>query len=147
MGSVGHKWDEQAGLIRVRGEGLYSLSQVEEHFRTLGATIAHIRASHGRVRVLVDIRDGVVQSAEVAQAVSRWQGRLYSPGDRVALIVKSALHKMQMRRVVNLQITEMFVSETAARTWLKAFDPQNPAGSEPADRLAFSSGSASGLRS
>lgn len=42
------------------------------------------------------------------------------PGDRAAIIVADSLSKMQAKRVATVE-NQIFLSEQAARTWLKAY--------------------------
>jgi hypothetical protein len=122
MGSISHSFDVKKGVIRIVGEGVYTLQQATEHFSDLARTVASVRSRHGRVRMLIDTSQGAVQPADVAEKIASATKALYLPEDRVALIAASTLHKFQMRRVTDPGITNVFVSESAALAWLCGHD-------------------------
>jgi hypothetical protein len=122
MGQLGHSIDARDGVIRVVGEGVYTADQARRHFVALRKTVARVRSERSRVKVLVDTSHGAVQTAEVVAIIENGTRGLYRSGDRVALIVASMLHKVQMRRITDSSITELFLSESAAMTWLCAHD-------------------------
>jgi hypothetical protein len=120
MGRIHHPLDIRTGIVRITGEGLCSLSQVTDHFARLRETIGRIRSERGSVKVLIDTSQSAVQAGDVEEKIERATEGL--PTDRVALIVASMLHNMQMRRLTQTSPIEPFVSEQAALTWLQAWD-------------------------
>ena len=110
---------EQDGrLIVVRGEGLWTMAQMEEHLRDYREMLYRQRLIFSRVRVLVDLKDMSVQRPEVADLLSQVTRSFHQDGDRIAMIVPSSLAKMQMRRVLETRFHEYFMSTNAARNWL-----------------------------
>jgi ribosome-associated translation inhibitor RaiA len=120
-GGAGYLMVEQSGgIIRVTGQGYWSLAQVQQHFSELATTIATVRSKHGKVLALIDLTASAVQSPEVAERINRETGALYSAIDRVAIVVESPLLKMQMRRSAQVLNSSIFLSRAEAEAWLTA---------------------------
>lgn len=113
--------DERAGLLHVIGAGIWDVSTADRHFGALDTQLAKIRASGTKVRVLVDLRRAGQQSAETLACLRGWTGRLYVAGDRVAIIVASSVAKATMRSMASRATRELFLSESAAHTWVMAY--------------------------
>ncbi|PZU11778.1 hypothetical protein [Sphingomonas sp.] len=113
---------DEGSIVRVDGAGSWRLDYLDGHFERLEHMLLAIRRARRRVRVLVDLRQAVVQSAAVAERIQYWTDRLYEAEDRVAIVVASSLLKSQMRRVAAITQREFFLSESAGRTWLMAND-------------------------
>jgi hypothetical protein len=114
------RYDPVAKIIRIAGVGICTVDDIDVHFAELALLIERVRAQNGEVLALVDMARAPVQSAEVAERIQHATGRLYRPGDRIALIVQSFLLKAQMRSVTWEGNTAIFVSPHAAETWLCA---------------------------
>jgi hypothetical protein len=112
-------YDPTAGIVRTMVRGFWSLDDADAYFRRLGILIHTARREFGHARVLVDRRGCPVQSAEVAQRMSRANRDLF-PTDRLAIVVDSNLVRMQMRRLFSHQGSQAFLSYEAAMTWLLA---------------------------
>ncbi|WP_174297356.1 STAS/SEC14 domain-containing protein [Sphingomonas bacterium] len=104
--------------LAVGGSGLYTLLESQEHFRELSAAVGGLRKAGRPVRVLVDLRDGAPQTAEVAAHIKGANAVIFRKGDRIAIIVKSTLLKLQVKRLHMRSESEVFVSEAAAREFL-----------------------------
>lgn len=118
-GTLSTAYDAAADIIRIKAEGLWEVGQIEHCFETL----AYIRDSDWRdahLRVLVDRRDTVVQSARTADRLQKLTETFYRPGDRVAVIVDNSLLKMQLKSVLDSTSHSLFISESAALLWLNA---------------------------
>jgi hypothetical protein len=113
--------DPVGGLVRVTGRGFWTRIYAEQHFSRLDMVLRGIRMAGLKVRVLVDLREAVVQPADTAERISRATGELYRPEDRIAIVVGSSLAKMQMRRTVRAANHDFFVSPSAAELWLNAW--------------------------
>jgi hypothetical protein len=90
--------DPDGELIRVRGHGQASEETARRHFLELERAMADMRRRSGCARVLVDMGDGAVQTAEVAAIVHEETTRLYGEGDLVAILCHSMLQTLQTRR-------------------------------------------------
>jgi hypothetical protein len=111
--------DDQ-GIIKIQGHGLWSLDYLNQHFRELDAIIAQARRWNPDVLALVDLREAPVQSPEVAESINANTRRVYRDQDRIAIVVQSSLVKLQMKRVVDCAHVQIFISVSAAYTWLTA---------------------------
>lgn len=112
-------FDENRILLLLTQSGYWSLetfNRFEEEFLALHADI-HSR--HGHYRVLSDCTDFLVQSNEVSQAFEILFADLMNENrGRYAIIVGSALNKMQARRVLPQPHVNMFTDIERAMTWL-----------------------------
>lgn len=120
-GSLGCHWDEAKGLVHVYGRGSWTMRQIDEHFAQLTLLLARQRERAGQVLVLVDLTNADVQPPEVIHRIRQATTQLYCDQDRVAVIVRTSLLKLQMRRAAEARNTEFFVSRNAALTWLTAY--------------------------
>ncbi|WP_066658609.1 hypothetical protein [Sphingomonas sp. CCH9-E2] len=111
--------DDHLGIIRIRCIGLRLGDEVDRYLAVLGPIVADMRACHGRVRVLADLRNAPIRTQEAADKMRAGNLRLYRTGDRIALIVESSLLKMQLRRTL-VEFQNIFVSPNAAETWVTA---------------------------
>ncbi len=118
--SLTFRYDHVARIIRITGVGMWTVDYIDVHFAELALLIDRVRARNGEVLALVDLSRAPVQSAEVAKRMHAAIGRLYGPGDRIALTVQSCLLKAQMKQVSWKENTAIFVSANAAETWLCA---------------------------
>lgn len=111
--------DDRLALIRISCTGLRLGDEVDRYLSVLEPIVADMRACHGRVRVLADLRNAPIRTQEAADKMRAGNLRLYRTGDRVALIVESSLLKMQLRRTL-VEYQNIFVSPNAAETWVTA---------------------------
>jgi hypothetical protein len=108
------------GSVRITAQGSWLAEEIDRHFVALDNQLRAIRASGGRARVLVDLRQAPVQADETAARLQRWTGRIYAAEDKVAILVGSSLLKAQMRQLPMAARRELFLSEGAALQWLAA---------------------------
>jgi len=111
--------DANAGRVRSIGTGFWSVDQASAFFKDWERIVRRIHANGVRLIAAVDLAEGGVQKAEVASIIATATDGLYHPGDAIAMIVENSLAKMQMRRVLDAQFHEFFMSKTAAETWLQ----------------------------
>lgn len=107
-------------FLHVIGRKFWTIRDVDEHLGRFERALDAFRQSHGTATVMIDLRESPVQSAAVAERFGQWNSRLYLPHDRVAIILASSLLKSQVRRVPIAATRELFLSPTAALTWLMA---------------------------
>ena len=103
--------------VAVQGTGYWSPAYLDAHFAELADILVRLRKQR-KVRVLVDLTQAAVQSAGTAERLSHWTSKIYREEDRVAIVLASSLIKAQMRRVAIIANRELFLSRTAAMTWL-----------------------------
>lgn len=105
-------------FIQVTGTGLWSPSEIERHFRELDKVLRAVRARRGFARLLIDMSEAKVQTAESAAALDRWTGLTYRERDEVAVICTSTLLAMQTRRTAKIYHRAVFTEKNSAVAWL-----------------------------
>ena len=110
--------NEQHNLITVVGCGLWSSEYVEAHIKKFELILMRARQNVRPLRTLVDLRDAAVQTPKVAAMLHQAMSQMYVPPERAALLVKSNLVAMQMKRGFNPATHGVFLSEQAAEAWL-----------------------------
>ncbi len=113
-------YDEAEQLIRVKSTGLCTPEQADLHFINLQAAAGRMRRKIGHVRALVDLRDRPLQSPATLAKVQSGTESAFVEGDRVAVLLSSSLAKMQLKDHLSAH-HQLFLSEHAALTWLRAF--------------------------
>jgi hypothetical protein len=120
-GSLATEVDYGLGIIRGTAIGFWSVQQVDAHFTALDRCV---RALHHRgltVSVIVDMRASApAQSQEVSMRLKAGVTGIYRPGDRVAMVLATSLAKMQLRRILDSEYHEFFLSLSAAEKWALA---------------------------
>lgn len=114
--------DSATTIVRVFGSGMWPEPYARAHFEELDRTLRRLRSRGSPLRVLVDIRDAVVQKPETAQCVSAATNNIYRSCDRIAIVVASSLLKLQIRRSTDTGLHRLFSSYNAAETWLLALE-------------------------
>jgi hypothetical protein len=114
------QYDASARLLRLHSRGFLEPKAIDKCFLDAARIIGTMRTAGIPVRALIDAREATIQSAESADRIKIGTRQLYGPGDRVAMLVINSLVKLQLRRVVDERTHELFMSESAAMTWLFA---------------------------
>jgi hypothetical protein len=117
-------------FVHVTGTGLWSPPEIERHFRALDKVLRPIRARRGLARILIDMSEAKVQTAESAAALDRWTGLTYRERDEVAVICTSTLLAMQTRRTAKIYHRAVFTEKEGAIAWL--LSDKSAAASRPA---------------
>jgi hypothetical protein len=86
----------------------------------LSTAVAAARAACGEVHILFDNRESAQFSAAARTKLTQAMHALRQPGDRIALLVTSSMMKVYVKNRIGEQ-TQAFLSENAARTWLRAW--------------------------
>jgi hypothetical protein len=112
------------GVILIRVEGFFDLPTLRGHFAENAAVVRRWRAADRPIRVLINAVNLKPHSPEGQACVQDATGRIYQPGDRVAILVSSSLVKMQMRRALSRgEILNFFICKNEALTWLDVQQP------------------------
>ena len=112
---------DASGVIHVSGSGRWTKARSDTHSRELRALVEDCRARGLDIRVLCDLRAMAVDCADLLEHSGRSSRKIYRPKDRIAILVKTSLAKMQLRRGDSIGNVEMFLSTDAAKTWLNAY--------------------------
>jgi hypothetical protein len=108
------------GILEVRATGVWTTEMVESYRGDLAIAAEAARKRAGRLMMLFNATDYVVQPQDVATRAQHVE-RVVLPGDRIAVLISSSLLKLQARRVLaGWDRIELFVSEDSARAWLLA---------------------------
>ena len=120
MGDVGAgtPWHEEGAILILERTGFWSPGDADQHFSALAAQLSRQRRRHGRARVLVDLNAVSVQAKEVTKNIQQGAAQAYKAGDRVALVTKSALVRLQLQRITGPAETMAFETMDAALRWL-----------------------------
>jgi len=113
-------YDPDRGFVRLMIEGFWDVATVEAFATETLATLKRARAETGRSLVLTDGRTFQVQSLEVATAFDLAELRIGPVRERMAIVVSSALSKMQGQRALAGTDTMFFTDMAAAERWLLA---------------------------
>jgi hypothetical protein len=113
--------DVASGSIRVSMHGFWNADTLDMYFADLDRCLHRYRTKGHGVIIISDGRDCSVQSAEIMDKSREIAKGMFMPGDRVALVVSSALNKIQARRSYSGEVFQTFTSIEAAETW--AFNP------------------------
>lgn len=119
-GTLAITTEDEPGIVRVTGRGLWTPDEVDSHFDELDPILQAERRARGGALVLVDLHGAPVQPIAVADRIRFHTSRMYRPEDRVAIIVRSSFVKVQMKRAAAVAHLEVFISPDAARIWLTA---------------------------
>ena len=111
-------YDQTAGVLQVRVNGSWTISEVERYAREAGARFNAARKESGSLRYLIDLTGAHVLSQELMDPLAK-AGMQYSQADdRVALVVGSTLLKIQMRRMLGEAPVPIFLSVKEGMDWL-----------------------------
>ena len=105
-------------MIRLTLSGLFTLDDVARMDHERRSKIGSLRCGYNRHLALCDVRDTCLSTPEVATALQIAIGNPLFRAKRCAMIVSSALARIQARRVVNRADVAWFEEPGAAEAWL-----------------------------
>jgi hypothetical protein len=108
------------GMICVTGIGFFSDACVEQHFEDLRQVALMTRPRHPRLKVIIDMRASLVQSTSTSARIERETRRIWARDDRIAIVARAGLTRMQLSRIVDSKNHRTFETIDAARQWLDA---------------------------
>lgn len=110
--------DKDRKLLRVAFKGLWDIQTLDRYEAEREAVVRGSGWRSGEYDYLLDLRGHPVQPRDVAAKGDEYY-RTYQPRPRkLALIVSSALARMQVTRVVKGMQEQLFANEEAALAWL-----------------------------
>jgi hypothetical protein len=115
-------FDEATGIVRTVGIGRWTAAEVDAHFEALAELLARLRGEGRSIRILSDVTRAEVQTPAIEARISAHAARVRRPEDRVALVVKTNLLKVHVRKAGAPSTTELFCSHAAAEMWPCAHD-------------------------
>lgn len=120
MASFKLTYDAETGIVTCKFSDFVPDAEADEMVQEVKRVIPVARRRHGRLRMLMDNRDGMVFSTYATAAVVALKS-VYESKDRIAALVPSGLRKFQAQRNASEQ-TRVFLSEEEAMDWLRAAD-------------------------
>ena len=111
--------DNSSDIIRVVGSGFWRPEEIEAVLDQLAALVARAHADGRGARVLVDMTESGAQLGDTVQRIRRRSAAIYKAGDRLAVVLGSALLKRQVTRVERAADTAIFDDIAAADNWLR----------------------------
>jgi len=116
---IERKFDEATGIILVRGAGLYSFMDIEQHYVALRALIERVRSQGKPVRILSDVTHGVRQAGWVEDYILDQMTQMFEAGDRIAFLAANEPDRAHIQSIGGL-LVRSFTSRSAAEQWLAA---------------------------
>jgi hypothetical protein len=113
--------DVCTNTVRVMGAGIWREADADAYFEKQRRIIEEARRRFGPLRAFYDVRDWVVESPDSAMMFQTMNGEIFKPEDRIVAVVKSSVDKEPPRVALSAGHREVFISMTAAETWLQAY--------------------------
>lgn len=110
--------DWPRGTIRCLSSGFWSCDQAKRHFEAYVSCVREIHRRGTPAYIVVDLRTAAAQSQQVTTILHDAVEGLYKPGDRIAMVMGNSVAKMQMRRLLQPEYHEFFLSLNAAEKWV-----------------------------
>lgn len=112
--------ERSLGLIKARCRGFWSMETARDFSNEVTKAILSLeRAQNGRpVKLLIDARESVTQSVEVADVLSGLSANLSASIVKTAVVTPSAIHRLQAQRINERPNHRPFDSEEVALAWL-----------------------------
>lgn len=106
-------------LMRIKVAGFRSAAVMTAYIAEERRQVEALGRSGGCQRILVDMSQYPIQASEIAEA----HAKIIARGKKVmkartAVVMTSALSRMQAMRVTDLAAAELFDDELSARRWL-----------------------------
>lgn len=109
-------------VLHIAAWGVWDIATTQACVRDVTRIVAELRRDRAHLRVLVDRSAMPVFGPADRELLMATYASILRAGDRVALVVESCLAKAQVRQIAGREETQMFLSVSAARTWLLAYD-------------------------
>ena len=113
------EYDPVAGIVRCTTGGFFSITDAQEQMKQLRGALDRCHREFRCVGMLVFGVNATVQSPEVV-ANAKANAWYYSSRDRMAIVVPSALARMQGARFYTSPQEKIFAAEDEAMAWLTA---------------------------
>lgn len=113
--------EPQHRLMCIRVDGFWTAAVMGDYLAELRRNVDALAAHGGCARILVDMSEYPIQSQPIAQGHARiiQHGKTEMKA-RTAVVMTSALSRLQAIRVARLAGHELFDDEASARRWLLA---------------------------
>lgn len=113
--------NEMTAIVTCRVFGALSDADARKLAIALQTVIVEARRRSPVLRILFDNREGAPLSPSAREALTGPLWSKFEPGDRTAILVSSSLSKVGARQEAR-EADGIFISESAALTWLNAWE-------------------------
>jgi hypothetical protein len=120
-GFLDARFDLASGRVDAVGRGFWDPDVAGSYFGNWAAMVEAIHAADRCLRAVVNLREAAIQTLDVAGLI-KVCGDLHRGGDRIALVVPSALMTLQMRRVLDPTCHRFFTCQNLAEAWIAEED-------------------------
>jgi hypothetical protein len=103
--------------------GMWTVADVDRFFPIQKRINETARARYGRLDLLMDLRWSVVVPQDTSVRLTQCSADLYTDRDRFALVMESALLKMQLRRSFTVGTSEVVETPEEGLAWLRSAAP------------------------
>jgi hypothetical protein len=111
--------DQELRMLRIVLRGFWTAEVMARYLSEVRRAMGSLVQTGGCKYVLIDMLDFPIQSKEIAEAHANALRAVKQTGDtRVALILQSALSRLQAARVATDTGHQSFASEAEAMAWL-----------------------------
>lgn len=110
--------DPAGDFIVVKAIGPQTIESIRYHYDALRQMIAPLRASGKPIRILSDVTESVVRSAEFEAVVEEEMRRTFDPAARVAILTSTGDDQTHLRVLASGSNVVPFQSRLAAELWL-----------------------------
>lgn len=117
-------YDEKIGVVITTSSGMTAAEEMKAYVEDIKVLRHRERARTGRFLHLVDLRESTVQTQASTEKLSGLvqSDTGISADDKTAIVLNSAIIKLQVARLTSQQPYETFVDFDEAVTWLKSKD-------------------------
>ncbi|MFT3965907.1 MAG: hypothetical protein QM690_08505 [Sphingobium sp.] len=112
------RYDEEDGIVRTVASGLASVEEFNAYMPKALELMERSRARHGRALHLIDAADNPVQTRDTFDHIVRASEGATREGDRFAVVLHSALARLQINRMADAHLHRFFADSDSARGWL-----------------------------
>lgn len=108
-------------ILEVECSGFWSMEDTDSFIRDFKVAADDLRNCTDRLNIIMDGSDCAVQSSAVMEKLNKfYQSVLRCESDKIAIIARSTLLKMQTERLLNNSKIRGFTSIDEARAWLSS---------------------------
>jgi hypothetical protein len=113
--------DDVRGELHFVTSGLFDRQTMDAFLAEVGKAIGPLLKQKRRLRALGDLRGYVTQTREIGEKMARTLEQAEAVGiERTAIIINSAMLKMQYKRVSEGRKVQIFEDADAALAWLRS---------------------------
>ncbi|MDY7099047.1 MAG: hypothetical protein SXU28_12985 [Pseudomonadota bacterium] len=114
------RMDEERGELHFVTSGLFDAPTMAAFLREVARQAGPVLASGRKLRAFGDLTDYVTQTKEIGEQMAQTLAQAESSGiEKTAIVINSAILKMQYKRVSEGRNVEIFETAEDALRWLR----------------------------